>query len=104
LNKYGKKNVSCMGHANKDKILGLDNVRKTIAKLSLIVITLACLSTYYLFDRILSYFTHKSHGICSMYFQTRCTRRNYVFIAVAKLLRNICKRNPLTFVFGEFIA
>jgi hypothetical protein len=56
--------------ANEDKILALENIRKTIAKLSLIVITLTCLSTYYLFDSILSYFTHKRHGICSMYFHT----------------------------------
>ncbi len=91
------------GIQRQHTVLGLENVMKTIAKLSLIVITLACLSTYYFFDRILSYFTHKSHGLCSMYFQTRCIRRNYVFIEVAKLLRNIGKRNPLTFVFGEFI-
>jgi hypothetical protein len=71
LNKCGKKQTVWEDVATKDKIFGLENVRKTVAKLSLIVITLAFLSTYYLFDRILSYFTHKSHGVCSMYFHTR---------------------------------
>jgi hypothetical protein len=45
LNKCGKKQAVWDAVATKDKIFGLENVRKTIAKLSLIVITLAFLST-----------------------------------------------------------